>query len=379
MHALRPAFLTALLALLPAPAVWSAPPAGGAMPPTPVKVIEAKKQSLTETAVFPARLRATEQVEIRPRVGGVIDKVAFRDGVQVEKGQLLYEIDPRPYATEVARAEATLVQAQAQLRLAEAEQARGQALARTQALSREAIEQRDAGKAVADANVRAARAALEAARLELDFTKVRAPIGGRINRTLVTAGNLVNGPGGNVATLLTTLVPTAPLHAYFELDERTMLGFGAKSPVGQAIRLAFEGEDGFPHQARIDYVDHSFDAATGTRQARAVIANPDGRLAPGLFARVELNTARSFEAVTVPARAVGADQGRRFVLVVGAEDTVEYRPVTLGPEIGGQRPVLEGLKEGERVIVDGLQKARPGGKVAPEALGATAKPVANKP
>lgn len=367
MAALRPLLVLTLMLMSPLPEVLAAPQGGG-MPPAPVKVIEVKKTSLVETAVYPARLRAVEEVEVRPRVGGMVERVLFKDGAQVEKGQPLYEIDPRPYAAEVARAEAALAQAEAQLRQASAEQARGRALAQTQALSREAIEQRDAASQVAEANVRAARAALEAARLDLDFTRVRAPIAGRINRTLVTAGNLVSGPGGNGATLLTTLVPTDPLHVYFELDERTMLDFGDAAPLGATVGVALEGEEDFPHKARIDYLDHSFDPATGTRQVRAVIDNPKGRLAPGLFARVLLATARRFDTVSVPSRAVGADQGRRFVLVVGADDTVEYRPVTLGPEIGGRRPVLTGLAVGERVIVDGMQKARPGSKVAPQPL-----------
>ncbi|MFZ5467363.1 MAG: efflux RND transporter periplasmic adaptor subunit [Pseudomonadota bacterium] len=367
MAALRPLLVLTLMLMSPLPEVLAAPQGGG-MPPAPVKVIEVKKTSLVETAVYPARLRAVEEVEVRPRIGGMVERVLFKDGAQVEKGQPLYEIDPRPYAAEVARAEAALAQAEAQLRQASAEQARGRALAQTQALSREAIEQRDAASQVAEANVRAARAALEAARLDLDFTRVRAPIAGRINRTLVTAGNLVSGPGGNGATLLTTLVPTDPLHVYFELDERTMLDFGDAAPLGATVGVALEGEEDFPHKARIDYLDHSFDPATGTRQVRAVIDNPKGRLAPGLFARVLLATARRFDTVSVPSRAVGADQGRRFVLVVGADDTVEYRPVTLGPEIGGRRPVLTGLAVGERVIVDGMQKARPGSKVAPQPL-----------
>lgn len=367
MAALRPLLVLTLMLMSPLPEVLAAPQGGG-MPPAPVKVIEVKKTSLVETAVYPARLRAVEEVEVRPRVGGMVERVLFKDGAQVEKGQPLYEIDPRPYAAEVARAEAALAQAEAQLRQASAEQARGRALAQTQALSREAIEQRDAASQVAEANVRAARAALEAARLDLDFTRVRAPIAGRINRTLVTAGNLVSGPGGNGATLLTTLVPTDPLHVYFDLDERTMLDFGDTAPLGATVGVALGSEEDFPHKARIDYLDHSFDPATGTRQVRAVIDNPKGRLAPGLFARVLLATARRFDTVSVPSRAVGADQGRRFVLVVGADDTVEYRPVTLGPEIGGRRPVLTGLAVGERVIVDGMQKARPGSKVAPQPL-----------
>ncbi|MFZ5513437.1 MAG: efflux RND transporter periplasmic adaptor subunit [Pseudomonadota bacterium] len=367
MAALRPLLVLTLMLMSPLPEVLAAPQGGG-MPPAPVKVIEVKKTSLVETAVYPARLRAVEEVEVRPRVSGMVERVLFKDGARVEKGQPLYEIDPRPYAAEVARAEAALAQAEAQLRQARAEQVRGRALAQTQALSREAIEQRDATLQVAEANVRAARAALEAARLDLDFTRVRAPIAGRINRTLVTAGNLVSGPGGNGATLLTTLVPLDPLHVYFELDERTMLGFGDTAPLGATVGVAFEGEEDFPHKARIDYFDHSFNPATGTRTVRAVLDNPKGIFAPGQFARVLLATARRFDTVSVPSRAVGADQGRRFVLVVGADDTIEYRPVTLGPEIGRQRPVLSGLAVGERVIVDGLQKARPGSKVAPQPL-----------
>ena len=357
------ALLFSLLTALPLASVQAAPPAGGGMPPAPVKVIQAEPQTLIESVVLPARLRAVEQVELRPRVGGMINKVAFRDGSQVEKGQLLYEIDPRSYAAEVASAEASVAQAEALLRQASAMQARGSALAASQALSKEAIEERNAAKQVAEANLRAARARLESTRLNLEYTKVRAPISGRISRTLVTAGNLVSGPDGSGATLLTTIVPTDTLYAYFEIDERTQLGFaglpaldGERPPVGQTVHLA------------LDDLDNSFDALTGTRQARAVLDNPRGRLAPGLFARVRMNTARRFDAISVPVRAIGADQSRSFVMVVNAEDVVEPRPVTLGPEIDGQRPVLSGLKPGERVIVDGLQKARPGSKVAPQPL-----------
>jgi RND family efflux transporter MFP subunit len=367
MNTVRPLLLSLMLLLPPSAAL--AAPQGGGMPPAPVKVIEVKKTALVETAVYPARLRAVEQVEVRPRVGGMIERVLFKDGARVEKGQVLYEIDPRPYAAQVARAEATLAQAEAQLALARAEAARGRSLAASQALAREAIEQRDAASLVAEANVRAARAQLEAARLDLDFTRVRAPIAGRINRTLVTAGNLVSGPGGNGATLLTTLVPLDPLYVYFELDERTMLGFGGDAPLlGASVGVAMEGEEDFPHKARIDYLDHSYDPSSGTRQVRAVLDNPKGLFAPGQFVRVLLATARRYDTVSVPSRAVGADQGRHFVLVVKADDTVEFRPVTLGPEINGRRPVLSGLAIGERVIVDGMQKARPGSKVAPQPL-----------
>lgn len=373
------ALLFSLLTALPLASVQAAPPAGGGMPPAPVKVIQAEPQTLIESVVLPARLRAVEQVELRPRVGGMINKVAFRDGSQVEKGQLLYEIDPRSYAAEVASAEASVAQAEALLRQASAMQARGSALAASQALSKEAIEERNAAKQVAEANLRAARARLESTRLNLEYTKVRAPISGRISRTLVTAGNLVSGPDGSGATLLTTIVPTDTLYAYFEIDERTQLGFaglpamdGERPPLGQTVHLALDGEEGYPHAAKIDYLDNSFDALTGTRQARAVLDNPRGRLAPGLFARVRMNTARRFDAISVPVRAIGADQNRSFVIVVNAEDVVEPRPVTLGPEIDGQRPVLSGLKPGERVIVDGLQKARPGSKVAPQPLEKTA-------
>ncbi len=301
-------------------------------------------------------------------MGGLIDKVAFTDGGTVRKGQLLYEIDPRPYAAEVARAQASVAQAEALLRQASAMQARGSALASSQALSREAIDERNAARQVAEANLRSARAALDAALLDLDFTRVTAPIDGLISRTQVTVGNLVSGPDGSAATLLTTIVPIDPLHVYFEADERSLEGFGGTPPLGGEVRVALAGEDGFPHLARLDYAAPGFDPATGTRQLRALLPNPRGRLVPGMFARAKLVGVRRFEAVSVPVRTVGADQGRQFVLVVGADDVVEARPVTLGPDIDGQRPVLSGLKAGERVIVDGLQKARPGSKVAPQPL-----------
>jgi multidrug efflux system membrane fusion protein len=350
------------------------PAAGaGAPPPPKVSVIEVQNQTLRQTVVFPAQIRAVEQVEVRPQVSGMLASVNFRDGTHVEKGQLLYSIDSRPFAAEVNAAEAAVAQAEASLRLASKEQARGAALAQSQTLSREAIEQRDTAKQVAEANLRAAQARLATARINLDYTQIHAPIAGTIERSQMTAGNLVTSPLGSGTTLLTTIIPSDTLYVYFQIDEATQNGFSAQNstaPLGEGVQIALQGESTFQDLAPIDYLAPSFDSKTGTRQARAKLANPQQRYAPGQFARIRMNTAQVFSNPTVPAQAVGMNQSKHFVIVVNAENVTEMRPVTLGPDIDGQRPVLKGLKIGERVIVEGLQKARPDSKVTPELIAA---------
>ncbi len=345
----------------------------GAPPPPKVGVIEVQTHSLRQSVTYPGQIRAVEQVEVRPQVSGMLQGVHFRDGERVEKGQLLYTIDNRPFAAEVAAAEAAVAQTEASLRLAIREQARGQELARSQTLSREAVEQRDTAKQVAEADLRAAKARLTTARINLDYTQIRAPISGYIERTLMTAGNLVTSPLGSGTTLLTTITPTDTLYVYFQIDEATQNGFSAQSPsapLGEQVQIALQGDDASTEYARIDYLAPTFNAKSGTRQARAALSNPARRFAPGQFAHVKMNTAQIFNSPAIPAAAVGMNQSRHFVIVVNAENSVEMRPVKLGPEIDGLRPVLEGLKPGERIILEGLQRARPGSKVTPELLAA---------
>lgn len=364
--------LCVLLSLLSVEVQAEAP----AQPPPPkVGVIEVAVHTLRQSIEFPAQIRAVEQAEVRPQVSGMLQAVHFRDGDTVEKGQLLYTIDNRPFVAELNAAEAALAQAEAALKLASKEQARGQELARSQTLSREAIDQRDAAKAQAEANVRAARARVDTARINLDYTQIRAPIAGMIERTLVTPGNIVTSPFGSATTLLTTITPLDRLYVYFNLDEATQNGFAARgtnAPLGEAVSIRPQGESQFGTQSTIDYLAPVFNAKSGTRQARATLDNRARRFAPGQFARVRMHTAQVYEQPAIPAAAVGMNQSRQFVMVVGSDDTVQMRPVKLGPTIDGLRPVLEGLKPGERIILEGLQRARPGSKVAPELMQAKA-------
>jgi len=361
-------------------ALANAPAAGaGAPPPPKVGVIEVQKQSLRQQVVFPAQIRAVEQVEVRSQVSGMLQNVNFSDGANVEKGQLLYVIDRRPFAAEVAAAEAEVAQSEASLRLAIREAQRGQELAHSQTLSREAIEQRDAAKQVAEANLRAAKARLETARINLDYTQIRAPISGRIERTLVTPGNIVTSPFGSATTLLSSITPTDSLYVYFQIDEATQMGFAAQSPsapLGEPVLVTLQGQNGLSETANIDYLAPTFNAKSGARQARATLDNSAHRLSPGQFANVRMHTAQLFDNPAIPAAAVGMNQSRHFVMLVDAENKVQMRPVKLGPTINGLRPVLDGLQGGERIIVEGLQRARPNTPVTPELI--AAKPVTDE-
>ncbi len=370
----RAFFLGVVLGLCSAATLATSANANPSPPPAPkVGVIEVQKQTLRPQVVFPAQIRAVEQVEVRSQVSGMLQSVNFTDGERVEKGQLLYVIDPRPFAAEVAAAEAAVAQAEANLRLASKEQARGQELARTQTLSRESIDQRDNVRQVAEASLRAAKARLETARINLDYTQIRAPISGRIERTQVTPGNIVTSPFGSATTLLTSITPTDSLYVYFQIDEATHMGFAAQSsnaPLGEPILVTVQAQNGLSEKATIDYLAPTFNAKSGARQARATLDNHAHRLSPGQFANVRMHTAQLFDNPAIPAAAVSMNQSRHFVMLVDAENKVQMRPVKLGPTINGLRPVLEGLKGGERIIVEGLQRARPNTPVTPELIAA---------
>jgi len=366
--------LGALLIAAIHPAYANTPAAGaGAPPPPKVSVIEVQTQTLRSSVVYPAQIQAVQRVEVRPQISGMLASVNFNDGDRVEQGQLLYTIDRRPFAAEVAAAEAAVAQTEANLRLATKEQERGNALAPSQTLSREAIEQRNTARQVADANLRAAQARLTSARINLDYTQIHAPISGYVDRTQMTAGNLVTSPLGSGTTLLTTITPTDTLYVYFQIDEATQNGFSALSPnapLGETVLITLQGDNTAQDQAKIDYLAPTFNAKTGTRQARVLLDNKAHRFAPGQFARVRMNTAQVFNHPAIPAAAVSMNQSKHFVMVVDAENSVQMRPVKLGPDINGLRPVLEGLKPGEHIILEGLQRARPGSKVTPELMAA---------
>jgi multidrug efflux system membrane fusion protein len=331
--------------------------APAAPPAAQVTTAVVATQELSDWADFTGRLEAVENVSVRPRVGGYVEQVAFAEGARVAQGELLFQIDARPFEAEVERLTAERDRARAELALAHSYSARGERLLAQNATSREEAERLDSDAAVAQAKLAAAEAALTAAKLNLSFTRVTAPIAGRVSRAVVTAGNLVDS-----STLLTTVVSDTPVYAYFDIDEQTYLASvrdrGAAE--GSTVQIGFANEEGFPHTARLDFVDNRVDPEQGTIRARAVLDNEDGRFTPGLFVRIRLVTPSTFRAALVDDRAIGTDLGRKFVFVVDEHSVVQYRPVVTGKSIEGLRIVTEGLDSGDVVIVNGLQRVRPG-------------------
>ncbi len=342
-------------------------------PAPPVTVASVPEREITEWDGFTGRLEAVNTVEIRPRVEGYIRRVAFNEGNGVRKGQLLFEIDPRPYQAELARVEAELERARTTTELAGREVVRAQRLVTVQAISREELDTRTSERAQGDADVRAAEAAVATARLDLEWTQVRSPIAGRVSRAEVTAGNLVHA-GPPDATLLTTVVSLDPIYVYFEGDEQTYLKYVALARDGSRpnsrdhrspVHLGLANEEGFPHQGYIDFVDNQLNPEAGTIRFRAVFANKEQKFTPGLFARIRLVGSGKYPAKLVVERAIGTDQDKKFVLVLKPDSTVEYRPVQLGRLVDGLRVITSGLKPGERIVINGMQRARPGTKVTP--------------
>lgn len=340
-------------------------------PPPAVEVSVARvvQHEVTEWDEFTGRLEAPQSVEIRPRVSGFIDTVNFDAGSLVHKGDVLFEIDPRPFEVEVRRLEAELEQAQANLGRAANEARRGERLKASNAISTELAEARTSEARQARAQVAAIAAELDAARLELSFTHVTAPIGGHIGRAEVTAGNLV----GAGQTLLTTLVSTDRVYAYFNLDERTYLEYqnlAQQGERGQAspVYLGLANETGHPHLGHIDFIDNQVDPMTGTIRGRAVFDNDDGLFTPGLYVRLRLVGSARYDAVLIQDTAVGTDLDRKFVLVLDDRQKVAYRQVELGPKVAGLRIVRDGLAPDDRIVVNGLQRVRPGMTVSAEVV-----------
>lgn len=344
----------------PTPSHAQPPGAGG---PPPVSVAPVTRRMVEEFDEYSARLAAVEQVEVRARVAGTLERVHFRDGQLVRKGTLLFTIDPRPFAAEVARLAASAQSARTQASLARSEVARAELLVPMRAISQQEVDQLRAAAQNSASTVNAAQAALDAARLNLGFTRITAPISGRVSRTAVTAGNLVsvNEP------VLTTIVSTDRVYAYFDASEAAFLKYGqaANSTVGPVVRLGLFNEQGFPHSGKIDFVDNRLNPATGSMQLRAVFDNKNERFTPGLSARVKVSAGKPYEATLVPDRAITTDQTRKIVLVVGPNRLVEAREVKPGALIDGMR-VVGGVKPGEHIIVDGLQRAFPGAPVTPQ-------------
>jgi membrane fusion protein, multidrug efflux system len=339
-----------------------------APPPLPqVTAAAAIARDVTEWDEFTGRLEPVQSVGVRPRVSGLISSVTFDEGSLVRQGQLLFQLDDRPFVAQVERLQAELAQASAARDRAASEMRRAERLASENAMSLEERERRTGAATEATARVDAVAAALRAAQLDLEFTKVVSPIDGRVSRALVTRGNLVSGGHGE-ATLLTTVVSVDPIYAAFDADEQTFLRYGNRvreqsSGAGKddlPIQMALADEQNFPHEGTLQFLDNQLDPTTGTIRGRAVFKNTDRRLTPGLFVRLRLPGTLAYQGVLVEDRAVGTDLDRRFVLVVGGDKTIESRTVTLGPIIDGLRVVRQGLTAGELVVVNGLQRVRPG-------------------
>lgn len=347
----------------------NAAPGDGAPAAPDVSVADVVARPVRAWDEFSGRISAVETLDLRPRVGGYVQRVAYEEGEAVRKGDLLFEIDPRQYRAALDRAQAELERARSEAKLATAQDTRARALVEARAISREEYETRNAATAQGNAAVRAAEAAVAAARLDLQFTQVRSPIDGRAGRALVTIGNLAQAD----ATLLTTVVSQDPVHVYFETDEQTWLRYarlardGTRAASDNPVRVGLAGESGYPHAGTVDFVDNRVDPATGTIRARAVLRNPDGVFTPGLFARVQLEGSGRFDALLVDDKAVLTDQDRKYVYVLGKDNTAQRKDVVLGRVIDGLRVVESGLSPGDAVIVSGLQKVfMPGMPVAPK-------------
>jgi multidrug efflux system membrane fusion protein len=360
-----------------------------APPPPAVTVAPVESRPIVEWTEFTGRTEAIETVEVRPRVSGYVLEVRFRAGEIVNKGDVLFVIDPRWHKADFDRASAEYERARARLDNAERESRRATQLQSTRVISTEETEARQARFEEAKAALLAAEAARDSAKLDLEHTEVRAPITGRVSRELVTAGNYVSGIAGN-ATVLTTIVSVDPVYVYADVDENSLLkfnelarnrqlqvepafsgDFGAVvalpgNPGRVPVELQLADEDGFPHRGYIESFDNRVDAGTGSILLRAVFPNTDKKIVPGLFARIRVPGSARYDALVVDERAIGTDQAQKFVLTLTETNTVTYRPVQLGPVVAGKRVVRSGLQPGEQIVVNGLQRVRPGMPVRPQ-------------
>ncbi len=351
----------------PAPQAAAAPP--------PVTVAQPAKRTVTDWDEFTGRFDAIEEVQVRARVGGFVTDVEFRDGAFVKAGDLLYIIDPRPFEAVATQADGQLSDARAKVELAKRELDRALTLQQSQNVADSTVDQRRQSLQAARAAEMQAEGLLKAAQLNIEFTHVVAPIDGRVSRHLISIGNLVQGSEGG-STLLTSIVSLNPIYIYFDMDEATYLKynrlyFEGKRPSSRdnpnPVQVTLTGETRPSHDGKVDFLDNRLDVSTGTLRGRAVIPNRDFSILPGQFGRVRLIASAPYEALLVPDTAVATDQSRKIVFVVKDDDTVEAKPVTLGPLDEGLRVIREGLKPEDRVVVDGLQRVRVGAKVTPHA------------
>jgi len=328
-------------------------------PPPEVSAAPVLVRPVSQWDNFNGRVEAVQSVQLRPRVSGYIESVNYREGDEVKKGQVLFTIDDRSYRAALEQAKAELARARSQASLARSESGRSEKLIGTQAISREVWEQRRAAASQAQADVLAAEAAVDMAQLNLDFTRVTAPIDGRASRAMITPGNLVTA--GDSASVLTTLVSQQQMYVYFDVDENTFLHYQAMARQGQQrhalpVEIALVGDQGFPHQGKVDFLDNQLTASTGTIRMRALLDNQARQFTPGLFARVRLPGSAQFEAMLIDDKAVLTDQDRKYVYVVDGEGKAQRRDIQPGAMVDGLRIVKSGLQSGDRVIVAGLQK-----------------------
>ena len=341
-----------------------------APPPSEVDVAQPVEREVIHQLEFTGTTRSPETVDVRARVTGYLQSIEFADGADVEAGQLLFVIEPAPYEAAFDSAKAALEKAEASEALAQADLARTAPLVGSGALTEQELDLKKAGVATARADVNSAKAALRKAELDLAYTQVRSPIRGRASRHMVDVGNLVQ-PG---ETMLTRVEAFDPIHVYFAVSEPDVLEFiqahGEEDPKSlrenpPTIYMGLSGEEGFPHEGRLDFAESGVDPQTGTQMRRGEFANAEGRLIPGLFARVRLPVGNPEPGLLLPDRAIAADQRGEYVLVVNEKNVVEHRPVNLGMRIAGMRVITRGVKAGEWVVVNGLQRARPGAQVTP--------------
>ena len=364
------AALATVFMLQSGPAVATPSPAAQA---TPVSVATVVQSDVAAWNDFSGRLEAVERVDIRPRVAGTVQGVHFREGALVKAGDLLLTIDPAPYQADVDRADAQVFAAQSRFANAKSNYERSKQLLQDHAISQREYDDSLNAQSEADANLRSAQAQLQTARLSLGYTQVRAPVSGRVGKLEITTGNLVAaGPG---APVLTTLVSVSPIYASFDADEQVVTRALRELPPGASARAQIEkipvqmgtvADTATPIAGHLQLVDNQVDARSGTVRVRAVFDNADGTLMPGQFAHVRMGAVKADPALLINERAVGTDQSKKFVMVVGSDDKAQYREVTLGANVDGLRIVTSGLKPNERVVVNGLQRVRPGSLVAPQ-------------
>jgi RND family efflux transporter MFP subunit len=350
-----------------------------APPPPAVTVAKPSKRVVVDQDEYVGRFVAVDSVEIRARVSGYLDRIDFTDGQMVKQGDLLFTLDKRPFQTALDQAVGNLEQARANLAFAETDLARGAQLVRERTITEQTFDQRTQAKRVAEATVRAREAAVANAKLDLEFTELRAPVAGRIGDRRISLGNLITGSTTGTTSLLATIVSIDPIRFEFTFDEASYLRYERLAKGGRdmtsrsgsvVVGLKLIDEQDFRHQGRMDFVDNVIDRSSGTIRGRAVISNPDDVFTPGMFGRVRVPGSPSYQAVLLPDAAIGTEQARKFVLVVDADNVVRMKYVTLGQMSDNLRVIKSGVEEDDRVIVNGLMRARPNQKVTPQEEGA---------